>query len=125
MLVFKMFPYKYRHFAAGAAEAALAARDQGKFIEMHHIMLENSPKLDRENLLKYAREIGLDMERFTSDLDGMKHKDVIERDKTLAGSLDLFNTPSFFINGRMVIGNVPYSYFNRYIQEELSRLDEK
>lgn len=123
--VVKMYPYRYRHFANIAAEAALAAWDQGKFWPMHVKMLEESPRLDRESLISYAAEVGLDMERFKSDLDTMKHKQIIERDYELATDrLDLYNTPTFFINGRRVIGNRPYEYLKKIIDEELSRAEE-
>jgi protein-disulfide isomerase len=49
----------------------------------------------------------------------MKHKDLIEQDKDLAFSMDLYNTPTFFINGRKVIGNRPYDYMKKIIEEEL------
>lgn len=114
-----MYPYRYRDFSHIAAEAALAARDQGKFWEMHTVLLENSPKLDRDSLISYAKSIGLDMKKFISDLDGMKHKDLIERDKELAYKLDLYNTPSFFFNGRMVLGNRPYELLQKVLEEEL------
>lgn len=97
----------------------MAAGDQGKYWEMHDIMLANSPKLDRESLIGFAKELNLDINRFASDLDLMKHTDQIERDKKLAFDMDLYNTPSFFINGRKVIGNRSYEYFKKIIDEEL------
>jgi len=118
-LVIKNYPYKYRDYSYSAAEASLAAGDQGKYWEMHDLLLKNSPQLDRESLIKYAKEIGLDMKAFTECLDKMKHSGLIERDKKLALSLDLYNTPTFFINGRKVIGDVPYDYLQKIIEEEL------
>lgn len=118
----KMYPYRYRHFSHIAAEAALAAWDQGKFWPMHVKMLEESPRLDRDSLIRYASELGLDMKKFTSDLDKMKHRQIIERDYELATErLDLYNTPSFFFNGRKVMGNRPYEYLKKIFDEELSR----
>ena len=108
-----------------AAEAVLSAWDQGKFEEMHLKMLENSPRLDRDSLMGYARELGLDMKKFTSDLDTMKHIKHIERDKKLAVDLDLYNTPSFFINGRRLLGNVPYEFFRKVIEDELDVVNNK
>jgi protein-disulfide isomerase len=52
--VIKNYPYKYRDFARIAAEASLAARDQGKYWEMHEILITRSPKLDRASLIAYA-----------------------------------------------------------------------
>ncbi|MGW8272293.1 MAG: DsbA family protein [Thermodesulfovibrionales bacterium] len=118
-LVVKHYPYKYRDYSHIAAEAALAAGEQGKFWEMHHLLLRKSPQLDRESLLAYARELGLDMKKFTQALDTMKHANEIERDKKLAYDLDLYNTPTYFINGRMVVGNRPYEYLKKIVEEEL------
>jgi len=118
-LILKNYPYRYRDYSHLAAEALLAAGDQGKYWEMHDIMIKNSPKLDRASLISYAEELHLDIKKFTSDLDTMKHKERIDADEKLALSLDLYNTPTFFINGRKVIGNRPYEYFKKIIDEEL------
>ena len=118
-LVIKHYPYKYRDYSHIASEAALAAMDQGKFWEMHHLLLRKSPKLDRASLIRYAQELGLDTRKFADSLDGMKHSRIIERDKKLAVDLDLYNTPTLFINGRKVIGNRPYAYLRKIIEEEL------
>lgn len=114
-----MNPYKYRDFSHIAAEAVLAARDQGKFWEMHQILLKKSPQLDRNSLVKYAQEIGLDVKKFTESIDTKKNSVIIERDKQLAVSLDLYETPAFFFNGRKVTGNRPYDYFRRIMEEEV------
>lgn len=118
-LVIKNYPYKYRDYSHIAAEASLAARDQGKFWEMHDLLLKKSPRLDRASLIEYAKELGLDVKRFTESLDAMKHSTSIEKDKKLAVDMDLYNTPTFFINGRKVIGNRPYEYFQKIMEEEL------
>ncbi len=118
-LVIKNNPYKYRDYSHIAAEASLAALDQGRYWQMHDVLLKNSPKLDRDSLIKYAKEIGLDTKIFTDCIDKMKHSALIERDKKLALSLDLYNTPTFFINGRKVVGDVPYEYLKKVVEEEL------
>ncbi len=115
-----MYPYRYRDFSHIAAETALAAWDQGKFWPMHKLLLEKSPRLDRQSLLLYARDLGLDMKRFTKDLNNMRHSKTIERDKKLAESLDLYNTPAFFFNDRKVLGNRPYAYLKKFFEEELN-----
>ncbi|MBA4373135.1 MAG: hypothetical protein C0402_09785 [Thermodesulfovibrio sp.] len=119
-LVIKNYPYKYRDYSRIAAEASLAAADQGKYWEMHDLLLKNSPKLDRESLIKYAREIGLDIRLFTASLDAKKHDAAIEADLKLAAGLDLFNTPTYYINGRQVVGNRPFEYLKKIIEEELA-----
>ena len=89
---------------------------------MHDIMIKNSPTLDRDSLIRYAGELNLDVKKFTNDLDSMKHKDLIKQDEDLAVAMDLYNTPTFFINGRMVIGNRPYEYLKKIIEEELEHV---
>jgi protein-disulfide isomerase len=121
-LVLKNYPYRYRDYSHLAAEALLAAGDQGKYWEMHDIMITNSPTLDRDSLIRYAGELNLDLKKFTSDLDSMKHKKLIEEDGNLAVAMDLYNTPTFFINGRKVIGNRSYEYLKKIIEEELEHV---
>ena len=118
-LVIKNYPYQYRDYSHIAAEASLAAQDQGKYWEMHDYLIKQSPKLDRASLIKYAQELGLDTKKFTESIDGKKHSSEIDRDKKLAIDMDLYNTPTFFINGRRVIGERPFDYFNKIIDEEL------
>lgn len=117
--VIKNYPYKYRDFARIAAEASLAANDQGKYWEMHEILITRSPKLDRANLIAYAGELGLDVVKFTESIDKGLHAQEIDRDIKLAESMDLYNTPTFYINGRQVIGERPFDYFRKIIDEEL------
>ena len=119
-LVIKNYPYKYRDFAKIAAEASLAARDQGKYWEMHDILVSRSPNLDRKNLLAYAEELGLDMKKFTESLDSGKHAKDVESDIALAESMDLYNTPTFYINGLQVVGERPFEYFQKIIDTQLT-----
>lgn len=124
-LVIKNYPYKYRDFARISAEAALAARDQGKYWEMHDIMITRSPKLDRASLISYAKELGLDLREFTDSIDNARHAEEIDRDLKLAEAMDLYNTPTFYINGRQVIGERPFDYFKKIIDQELLRMEKE
>ncbi len=118
-LVIIHYPYRYRDYAALAAQAAEAARAQGKFWEMHDLMLERK-QLERASLLDYARELGLDLPRFTRELDGEVHLARVNRDVELARKLDIYQTPTFFINGRKLVGERPLEDFRRIIDEELA-----
>ena len=124
-LVLKMYPYRYRDFSHMAAEAALAAWEQGYLEEMHNMMLESSPRLDKASLIQYAAKVGMDASRFLKALEGMKHMEIIERDTQLALDMDLYSTPAFFINGKKYLGNRPYEYFKKVVDEELIRLKRK
>ena len=123
--VVKNMPYKYRDYALLAAQAALAAGEQGKYWEMHDLLFARSPKLDRTSLVTYAAELKLDVRRFAADLDGMRHRELIERDLALAVALDLFETPVYFINGRKVVGNRDLAYLSAIVDEELSRVGRR
>jgi len=123
--VIKFYPYKYRDFAFISAEAVLAARDQEKFWEMHWLLHETFPELDKQSLIGDAEELGLDMEEFKDDLDQMDHLKRINQDVQLAKDLDLYSTPAFFINGIKAVGNRPYESFKRIIDKELERLDQE
>jgi len=115
----KHLPYRYRDYSRIAAEASLAARDQGKFREMHLLLLARSPKLDRESLIGYAKELKLDVPRFTKDLDTMRHQTEIDRDLKLADTLGLYNTPTIFINGVKFLGDRPIEEYRTVIDREL------
>jgi len=115
----KHLPYRYRDYSRIAAEASLAARDQGKFREMHHLLLDRSPRLDRETLIACAKELKLDVPRFTKDLDTMRHGAEIDRDLKLGEALDLYNTPTIFINGVKLLGDRPLREYKAVIDREL------
>jgi protein-disulfide isomerase len=89
-----------------AAEAAEAASAQGAFWEMHDVLLANQDCLEMEDLKRYARELGLDVERFESDIDSARYLDRITEDTTSADLSGVSGTPTFFINGRRHYG--PY-----------------
>jgi len=117
--VVKHLPYRYRDYSYPAAEASLAARDQGKFREMHLLLLDRSPELDRDSLIGLAKKLKLDLPRFTKDLDTMRHKNEIDRDVKLAERLDLHNTPTIFINGVKLPGNRPFEAYKSVIDREV------
>jgi protein-disulfide isomerase len=102
--------FEYRHFpltsihpyAFKAAVAAEAANDQGKFWEYHDKLFENQDKLKKEDLLRYAEELGLDMKRFKATLES-NEKDAIINSDLLQGQKDgVRGTPTFFVNGKKV-----------------------
>ncbi|MFF1635861.1 Na+/H+ antiporter NhaA [Leifsonia sp. NPDC058248] len=89
-----------------AAEAAEAASVQGAFWEMHDVLLANQDCLEPEDLRRYAGELGLDVERFESDIESARYLERITEDTTSADLSGVSGTPTFFINGRRHYG--PY-----------------
>jgi protein-disulfide isomerase len=120
-IVFKHNALPFHKDAALAAEATLAAREQGKFWEMHDKLFANQRALKREDLEKYARELKLNVAKFTEALDKHTYKAEIEADQKLARSLGASGTPSFFINGRNLRGAQPFTAFKNVIDQELRK----
>ncbi|MGR6319011.1 Na+/H+ antiporter NhaA [Micromonospora soli] len=87
-----------------AAEAAEAAAAQGKFWQMHDLLLDHQDKLHITDLLKYAGDLGLDQKRFHDDLISHAHAGRIESDIDSADNSGVSGTPTFFINGRRHYG---------------------
>jgi Na+/H+ antiporter NhaA len=83
-----------------AAEASEAAGAQGRFWEMHDRLLDHQDRLEPQDLLQHARELGLDLERFREDLVEHRHAARIARDVASADMSGVAGTPTFFINGR-------------------------
>ncbi|NCO50799.1 MAG: thioredoxin domain-containing protein [Deltaproteobacteria bacterium] len=120
-LVIKHYPYRYRDYSALAAQASEAARAQGKFWEMHDLMLSRK-QLDRSSLAAYARELNLDVTRFLRELDSQMYLPQIKADFALARQLDFFQTPTFVINGRVLVGERPIEMFRQLIDQALAEV---
>jgi protein-disulfide isomerase len=118
--VFKQHPLSFHKDAPLAAEASLAAGGQGKFWEMKEVLFNNQKQLKEENLIKYAQELGLDLEQFKSDLSTHKYKAQVDRETEEAVKLGATGTPAFFVNGRYLSGAKPLESFVAVIDEELS-----
>jgi protein-disulfide isomerase len=123
-LVFKNYPLKSHGLAFGAAEAAMAAHEQGRFWEMHDLLLKNRAQLQPENLYEYARQLGLDMQRFRRSMEEHTFKDHITKDIDEARGI-VRGTPNFLVNGRMVSGAKPFETFKKIIDEELAKKNTK
>jgi protein-disulfide isomerase len=118
-IVFKHLPLPMHTRAPAAHAAAEAAHRQGRFWEMHDRIFSDPSKLADAQLTAYARDIGLDVERFERDRVSAEVRSRIEADVAQAGELGVTGTPSFFINGRFLSGAQPYESFKRVIDEEL------
>jgi Na+/H+ antiporter NhaA len=104
--------YVWRHLpltdvhpnAALSAEAAEAADRQGAFWPMHDLILEHQQQLRPVDLVRYAAELGLDVDRFREDLRRHVGAARVAEDVDSAGSSGVAGTPTFFINGRRQYG---------------------
>ena len=101
-LVARDFPLNQHTEALKAAEAAEAAREQGRYWEYVQVLLRNQSALGVEKLKSYATEVGLDRTRFDSGLDSGKFAELVQRDVDEGMKLGLKATPTLFLNGRRV-----------------------
>ena len=124
-LVYKHNPLPNHENAFLASEAAVEAARQGKFWEMHKKLYENQQNLKMENLIKYAEEIKLDIESFKKNLNDHKHENYIRDNMKQASSVGAKGTPTFFINGRKLVGAQPFEAFKDVIEDELKRSEAK
>jgi len=109
--------------APSAHRAAMAAHQQGKFWEFHDKLFANQSSLNTASYLKYARELGLDVDRLArdmADLSGVTAK-LISADKSEADALGITGAPAFFVNGRYLWGAKPFEEFAKVIDGELAR----
>jgi len=117
----KNFPLPFHDKAQLAAEAAMAANEQGKFWEYHDKLFANQQALERADLEKYAQDIGLNMNQFKAGLDSGKFKAHITRDQAEAAKAGAQGTPTFLINGTRLVGAVPVDQFKKLIDEALAK----
>ena len=101
-LVTRDFPLSQHTEALKAAEAAEAAREQGKYWEYIHILLQNQSALTVDKLKGYATELALDRTRFDAALDSGKFSESVQKDLEEGMKLGINGTPTIFINGRRV-----------------------
>jgi protein-disulfide isomerase len=118
-IAFKQFPLPFHDKAHLAAEAALAANEQGKFWQMHDKLFANQQALDRPSLEKYAQELGLDMAKFKAALDSGKFKNKVDAEDKEGAAFGVTGTPTFFINGTRLVGAQPFESFKAAIDKEL------
>jgi protein-disulfide isomerase len=121
---FKHYPLRMHKASPLAHEAALAAGDQGKFWEMHDALFADQHKLTREDLIANAKQLGLDVLKFTKDLDSHRFTPEVDADRQEGDRLGVDGTPFFFINGHAVSGGVDLPTFKKLIEAALKESAE-
>jgi protein-disulfide isomerase len=104
-LVVRDFPLSQHANARKAAEAAEAAREQGKYWEYSAVLFRNQSALGVDKLKRYATEVGLDRARFDASLDTGKFAEKVQRDVIDARKLGVNGTPALYINGKRLSDN--------------------
>jgi protein-disulfide isomerase len=101
-VVYKNFPLRIHQFSMQASIAALAAHRQGKFWEMHDKILENYKALSNEKFSEFAKEIGLNMDKFNKDINDPALRQQVETDLQDGIKAEVRGTPTLFVNGRLL-----------------------
>jgi protein-disulfide isomerase len=126
-LYFRNFPLTQVHKnALEGAEAAEAAADQGKFWEMHNKLYaaqkdwsEDADPTDK--LVGYAKDLGLDTDKFKKALQDEQFKSFIDQDLADANAMGLNSTPTFFINGTKLSGGFDYATLRDAVESALKK----
>jgi protein-disulfide isomerase len=118
-LAIKQHPLGFHKQARGAARATLAAHEQGRFWEYQDRLLVKGARLDRDSLIGYARELGLDIDRFTAGIDTDRFDAQIDAESAEALAVGASGTPATFINGKKINGAQPYIYFDYAVRVAL------
>lgn len=109
--------------ARPAAIAAEAAGKQGKFWEMHDILFANAKELTEENFVKWAGELGLNVDQFKKDMADPAIGKKVDDNQKQGTTLGARGTPAFFVNGRYLSGAQPFEAFKALIDEEMKEAD--
>lgn len=106
-VVYKDFPLNQHQYAALAARAAEAARNQGKFLEMHNMLFENQQRWAASGnpqpiFIGYARSLDLNIGKFQRDLNSAETQRAVMEEKKEGVQMGVSSTPTFFIDGEKV-----------------------
>lgn len=112
-----------------AGQAAECAKDQGNFWAYHDAIYqaelkdgqENNGNLNKTLFVQLAKDVGLDVNKFTSCYDSGKYADAIRQDTANASSLGVNSTPTIFVNGQIIKGALPFDQFRTIIENALKK----
>jgi protein-disulfide isomerase len=122
--VYRDFPILSLHpNALISAQAANCANDQGQYWQYHNLLLTNQDRSTRADLGAFAEQLVLDMNVFDDCLDSRRYEQEVNADYRDGASYGVTGTPTFFINGRPLVGAQPYEVFASIIDEELAAVD--
>lgn len=119
--VYRDFPLENIHpNAVPAAIAAHCAGEQGAYFPFHDALFSYELGLNREAYLTYAERLGLDVTAFQTCLDEARYAEKVRDNLNYGLSLGVSSTPTFFVNGLIIIGAQPFEVFKQVIDKELA-----
>lgn len=120
-VVFRHFPLSFHENAMPAAVATRCAQYQDKFWEMHDEMFSRSESLNESEIIKAAKDIGLDMALFKVCFGADKETAAVQAEMNEGSGLGVEGTPAFFVNGIPLGGAQPFEAFEAIVQSELKK----
>lgn len=122
-LLVRDLPLPFHDVAPLAAQAARCAGDQDRYWDMYELLFDNQQVWSSgdatSEFKSYAGQIGLNQGTFDSCLDSGQYADAVDADLALASQVGASGTPTFFINGNILVGAQPFSAFEAAIEAEL------
>jgi protein-disulfide isomerase len=122
-LVFRHHPLPFHTQARPAAQAAWAAWQQGKFWEMHDLLFAGWRALEPADLERYASTLGLDIGRFKQDMESAAAKKTVDDQVAETARLGAGGTPTFFVNGKKLVGAQPFDRFAERVKKAVAEAD--
>lgn len=124
LFVYRNYPLPAHKFAQNAGLAAEAAGEQGKFWDYHDKLFANQAAWSSESdpsktFIQYAKDIGLDTDKFTRSLNEKKGAAHIQEDVNAGNNVGITATPTFFINGTRFDGGLSFDQFKTEIDKRL------
>lgn len=122
---YKNYPLPMHPQAEAAAQAALAAHQQGKFWPMHDLIFKNQTALSRAKLKNFAQQLGLNMNKFVEDFESPTIAAQVKKDMAEGKTAQLEGTPSLYINGKRYLGDKSVEAISAYVDNLLAEGGEK
>ena len=124
-VVHKDFPLSSHTGALPAAEAARCAGAQGVFWAYHDLLYLSVPDFSRDDLIRYAGRLNLDRDAFTTCIDTRRLRKDVATDVAEGRAIGLRGTPTFLVNGTVLVGAQPIEAFREAIREALKEAGAK
>jgi len=102
----------------------MAAARQGHFWKYHDVLFSNQKGLQKDNLFKFAEDLGMDMVQFKADFEDKKLGMKVDSDQAASVALGATGTPAFFVNGVKLSGAKPFADFKVEIDKQLAKAKE-
>jgi protein-disulfide isomerase len=121
-LYYRHYPLSFHPKATPLALVAECANDQGAFWEMHDKIFDNNATVANatdDQFKQWAVDLGLDANEFNNCYDNKTHQDLVEEDTAAGTAVGVSGTPTFYINGKQLVGAQPFDSFKAIIDEEL------